>query len=401
MQTLFRIISTGLLVILLMFSVSLIGNKWLIFQCHVNNAIMLDGFKNALNAMEILSAERGYTNTLLGENINVLTAEKNVLPAIRARTDDALKTLFPVLFCLPTAQRILAVRHMRLLERDLVLSRKEIDVLLSKDKRQRTLDAIGQAIQSEIQLIAYIDNTVGILSNHIEKNNASLLDYMHVIRTATVLRDVAGELGSQLMPAVILGQPLSAQDQQQYRHIRRRIDTLHLMLNQQLNITSNLPQSLFRQQKNRLENNYFRQALRITDGILSVGKISGHYTMTSGQFTDMYVSSMASIVQLRKSLSAYLGNVARTQKERARQLLLLNIGFCLLALLFLYLALHTIHKRMIMPIFEATLLLKDPADSLYKRTPQPMYKTRDEASSLLLSLYALRTGTHPRYGRCQ
>jgi hypothetical protein len=393
--TLFRAISAGLLVLFLFFSANLIGNRWGSYQCYAANTRMLEGFNTSLTALEHLSIERGYTNTFLGEDLPVIASEKNVLTHIRAGTDDAINAVLPTLGHLPTVQRITTMRQIRLLQQQVSANRKAIDLLLTKDKKLRSETAIANVITESIKQISYIDSTVGMFSNGIIKNNASLMDYLYGIRTTAYLRHTAGQLGSVLIPAIIKEHPLSEQDLMHYTQIKQHINALHLALNQQLTNATDLPQTWFRPQKNRLENNYFRQAIGFADAIASTGKSSGDYHLSSGQFTDMYAANMAAIVQLRSALSQHVSAVTNKQTQSAYALFLLSLGVCLCALLFLLLALRAIHTRMMLPILEAALLLSQPANILYKRTPQPMYKTRDEASSMLLTLYAMRTGTHP------
>lgn len=393
--TLFRVLCAGLFLLWIAFSASLLGSSWSTYECHANNMQLLEGYKQAVMAMEQLSAERGYTNTFLGEGVPVITTQKNVLAHVRTSTDDALDALVPSLTRLPTMQRFIAVRNIRLLQQQLAANRKAIDALLEEHQTKRSKANIATVIQSAIQQSPYIDNTIGILANNITRHNPSLLDDMQAIQTTTSLRNSAGQLGSILIPAIIKDQAFTEKELIAYAHIRQRIGELHIILNQQLMMANDLPQHLFRQQKNRLENNYFRHAMRFTDSIAATGQSSGNYPFNSGQFTDIYVANMASIVQLRKVLSTHLMDVAGMQKQHAYAMLLLHIGLCVSSLLLLSLALYIIHKRMMMPIIEASILLSRPPETLYRRTPHPMYRTRDEASVMLLALYAMRTGASP------
>lgn len=391
--TLFRVLCTTLFLLLIAFSVNLLGGSWSTYQCHTDTMQLLQTYKQAVMAMEQLSAERGYTNTFLGEGIAVISTQNNALMHVRASTDEAIDALVPALTRLPTTQRFMAVRNIRLLQQQLSANRKAIDALLGQHQNKRSATNITSLIERAIQQSTYIDNTIGILANRITRNTPSLIDDMQRIQTTTSLRDSAGQLGSILIPAIIKRQPLTEKELLVYAHIRQHIGDLHITLNQQLMMANDLPQHLFRQQKNRLENNYFRHAMRFTDSIAATGQASGNYPYTSGQFTDIYVANIASVVQLRKVLSTRLLEVAGAQKQHAYAMLLLHGGLCLFALLLLSVALHSIHKRMMMPILEASVLLSHPAETLYRRTPHPMYKTRDEASAMLLTLYAMRTGT--------
>lgn len=400
LASLFRLMTVGLLFAIGLLATYFIYDRWHAYHRSDNNLQDLVMLQLSLAAMERISAERGPLNAGMGAMEEEIEPDSNKLVISRHRTDESLDALLSTLKARRTPSTIVIEHDLHILQRELALARKDADKVLLLPQPQRSSADIEQVIARMASLNKRLVRAAAILEQQVIRNNGECMINVQNARIAAALREQTGLLGSQLMPAISTGRPLRQSEIIHAHRIRERIDQLHLTLNQQLN-TLSPSQIRFWQEKKQMEDNYFKQALPLIDGLLQKGEVSGNYGITAREFTDQYVPNLQAIQQLRRILlEDTIEKIDRTHTGNGI-LLCIAIAASALAMNFVLFILRQIRNRMILPIIEAGDVLKAPLKDLYKRTRSPLYQTQDEASEMLLSLYAsrLREATQRRYPR--
>lgn len=389
LERLFRLISCGLLVTTTLLCSYVIIDRWHAFESTRDNLYQADILQLGLSTIEKIAAERGPANASMGAGTDDTETLRTSIVSSRKKTDTTIDLMLAKLRVAPSPETTVIERDWLMLKQELAQTRALVDAILAQPPALRSSTEIAHVIDKMSALNQRIIRSTSLLEQSARHVTASAMASIQNAHIASMLRDQTGLLGSQFIPALAANRPLRKEETINVYRIRERIAQLHSMLNQKLN-TLSPSQIRFWREKKQMEDNYFQQALPLIEKMMRVGQSSGNYGITPRELTEQYVPNLLAIQQLRRMLLEDLTEKNTEAHQRNRMYLIATIIGCLLLTGFVCYALYLIRQRMLLPIREAADIITTPPKNLYKRTCRAVYRTRDEASEMLLRLYAFR-----------
>ncbi|CAG9170745.1 hypothetical protein LMG23992_01788 [Cupriavidus laharis] len=322
------------------------------FAAARQNLYDISEYRVLLDAANVLSAERGPANSVLGEPPSQESAARDRLRAFRARSDAALERLLTP----PPAPAGLHQHHIpplmveRVRER-LHRARAEIDALATQPLEARQMEEIQHAIEGMFQAVDALQPVVGWQVRQLSACHVGLAAPALAGKMLGDLREYGGRVASQIMAPIAARQPIPVRSLADASRSRGRLVELWELAGPAYNMYGEAP---------RLEHafadanhQFFGQGLSMVDSMVAQGRVSGHYSMTPTEFTNRYVPTLEPLERLR---SAFLDEViAHFEADRTRALRVLATagGVSALILLVLGYLLVFAQRSVFLPLLHA------------------------------------------------
>ena len=369
-------------------------SQWDIHQRAATAEAAVSELRQALQAAEMVSRERGPTNSVLGDESPALPERQLALQEARERTDrafEALATLLQVPSDLPQRQR--AALDFDACRKALAQARQAIDRTVAQSKALRTPEEIRRDVKAMVNIVPVIWPIVAMLAGDAERAYPTVSDSIHAARAAAELREAAGLLGSQFTASLAHQQPFSPQDRLAIEHTRGRIDELRTRLEVRMQSAYRDPTVLQAWQVAR--ERYFGGANALLERIIQQGESDGRFGIDAGGFAALYVPQMNTMFGLRDVLLAQAVTQAQAAREHTWQVeAVLAAGIALLLITGLSCA-SLLRRRVLRPLGQATRALQALAlDELDAPLPRPL--ADDEIAAVLGAVRALQIQTRQR-----
>ncbi len=273
------------------------------FAAARQNLYDISEYRVLLDAVNVLSAERGPANSVLGEVLAKKSAARDKLREFRARSDAALTRLLVP----PPAPAGLHQHHLpplmveRVRER-LRRARAEIDVLASRQRDDRQIEELQHAIEGMFAVVDALQPLVGWQVRQLSACHPGLAAPALTGKMLGDLREYGGRVASQIMAPVAAHQPIPLRSLIDTSRSRGRLMELWELAGPAYNMYEEAP---------RLEHAYadashqfFGHGLSILDSMVAQGRLSGHYSMTPAEFTNRYVPTLEPLERLRSGCAA-------------------------------------------------------------------------------------------------
>lgn len=223
------------LVPVLSLSCWLLGYAWLAYGRADAAAHSLEALRVVLLTMEKISAERGPTNGVLGEDLPIPAERQAALLRARATSDAHLAQLLDVL----------RPEHCRLCDADtdaargarasLAAARANVDRLIALPLRARESSALTDAVDRMIAVIPELFPVVNLRTATVGRGDPDALNCLLLARLAADLREYAGQLGSRFTGALALRRALTPEEQFAIERTRGRIEQLRHLIDTRTN----------------------------------------------------------------------------------------------------------------------------------------------------------------------
>ncbi|HJV96254.1 MAG TPA: GGDEF domain-containing protein [Albitalea sp.] len=305
------------LVPVLSLSCWLLGYAWLAYGRADDAARSFQALRAALLVMEKVSAERGPTNGVLGEDLPLPAERQAALHRARAASDEHIAQLLDTLrpeHCPACTADAGAVRRA---QADLANARANIDRLVALPLRSRGSAALADGVDRMIAVIPEFLPVVSARTASVTRGDPDVLNCLILARLAADLREHAGQLGSRFTGALAMHRMLTLAEQLAIERTHGRIDQLRHLIDTRTAGRSSLDQRATA----ALGTQYFGDGQRYVEAVRASASLPGGVDITTGQFAERYVPTMRAITDFRDSVLHLAENDVR--KHRRAMLLVL------------------------------------------------------------------------------
>ncbi|CAA7617935.1 Sensor protein barA [Candidatus Terasakiella magnetica] len=280
-----------------------------------------------LDAASRISAERGPTNGILGSELPLPPERVEALNTARQATDKALRDIEAGLNTGRSLRQLDAVTaSLEASGRQLTAARRQIDGLVDRPRSNRTDGEVMAAVNAMIDVLPLMAPGLNVIENNLAQADPSLINFVTTARLATEMRDYAGQLGSVFTAPFVARRAMSADE---LARIERLLGTI-LALDYQLRLAfdkTGSPVDL-KAALITIDADFIGGGLPLVHRIRDIGRSSGEYGMSAGDFAKTYVPQMNAILGLRtvalKSIAARMTEIDEDSRMALRTNLLLT-----------------------------------------------------------------------------
>jgi diguanylate cyclase (GGDEF)-like protein len=295
----------------LLLSISIIASFYETYRRSEENLAALTRYRQVLVAANVLSAERGPSNAVLGEEPSTDSPSRRRLAELRLRSDAALEALIPAD---PADAKAIApmvspdaVRNVRI---RLAVARAAVDALAAKPLNERSLENIRSVIDNMFAVVDQLQPIVTTSIDHIVENDDSLSGVVLMAQLFSDMREFAGRIGSYVMPAVAAHQPMDPESIARFRESNGRLHELWHLARWRAGFYNQDPELVAA--GNEIGNRYFGFGLPMINAVIERGRYSGEFGISTADLTDRYVATMQPIERVRM---AFLDQTIERPKE--------------------------------------------------------------------------------------
>lgn len=249
----------------------------------------LESYRLILDTANLLSAERGPSNSVLGDAGVTHGALRERLTAFRARSDAILGQLSA---SAGVPQDLLAPTKVQLEK-----GRLEVDRVAAIPRDLRRLDDVQSVIENMFGVVDIFQSVVAWKASALTKQNPELAAPVMTGRMFGELREYGGRIASQIMAPIAVSQPLPLKNLVDSNRTRGRILQLwrltgdrQVVGHDDVRLSADLRD---------VELMFFGEGLGILDGLIAEGRRSGNYSMTADEFTVRFVKTLKPLERLR------------------------------------------------------------------------------------------------------
>lgn len=301
----------------LLLSISIIASFYGSYRRSEANVTFLTWYRQVLVTANVLSAERGPSNAVLGEDPSVDSPSRKRLAEFRRKSDEALNALVPAnpveaaaLAPMVAPDSVAAVRIR------LNVARAAVDALASKPRADRKLEDIRAVIDEMFTVVDHMQPIVTASIDHIVANDDSLSGVVLMAQLFSDMREYAGRIGSYVMPAVAAHQPMDLTSVARFREANGRMHELWHLARWRAGFYNRDPGLVAAGKE--INSRYFGFGLPMINTVIERGRYSGDFGVSTAELTDRYVATMQPIERMRM---AFLDQtIERPQEMRATTL---------------------------------------------------------------------------------
>ncbi|MBX9296115.1 GGDEF domain-containing protein [Chromobacterium vaccinii] len=337
----------------------------------------------AMVAVERIATERGPANALIGAPAG--SGDREKLRVARLASDRALQDLVTALSPSRSVYHRQALAAIRLARLRLSEARHDMDRAIADPAP--TAAEIMAPIRRMFDVAPAVLEAVNALSFQASSVYPQLSNPLSGARLATELREYAGRLGSTLTPSLAERRPLTESEAKEVFILRGRIEQLRGTIRLRLNVPTTRPVQL--QALSRMENQYFHDGLAQVDDILRSSRRSQPHAISPAGFTNAYVPTLHSIVELRDTMLSTAADEAAIQQRAAFRHLMAATALGVIALIAQLALFAYIRWLIAKPLLAASKLLSDIADGKLD-TEFPPTLRKDEIGDVLRAIAILR-----------
>lgn len=277
------LVCTGIL------ATSVIGRSLDDYRRARQNLSGLESYRLILDAANLLSAERGPSNSVLGDAGVTHGALRERLTAFRAKSDAILDRLSARAGVSP---EMLAPTRMQLLE-----GRRQVDRVAAMPRADRSVADVQAAIESMFQVVDTFQSVVAWKAGALTVSSPGLAAPVMTGRILAELREHGGRIASQIMAPIAVSQPLQVKHLVDSNRTRGRILELWRLTGDEDVIGRDNPR--LAADWRDVQRMFLEQGLSLVDGLVAEGRISGRYSMTADEFTVRFVETLKPLERLR------------------------------------------------------------------------------------------------------
>lgn len=249
----------------------------------------LESFRLILDTANLLSAERGPSNSVLGDTGVTHGALRERLTAFRARSDAILDQL--------SANAGVPPEMLAPTKAQLRIGRQEVDRVAAIPRDLRHLEDVQSVIENMFDVVDIFQSVVAWKAGALTAQNPELAASVMTGRMFGELREFGGRIASQIMAPIAISQPLPLKNLVDSNRTRGRILELWRLAGDRQMIGHNDPRLLT--DLRDVEQMFFGEGLGVLDGLVAEGRKSGNYTMTADEFTVRFVKTLKPLERLR------------------------------------------------------------------------------------------------------
>lgn len=259
----------------------------------------LEKFRLILETANLLSAERGPANSVLGEGVKADGPLRERLNVFRARSDAALERLFAL--SRAAAQRREMAVPLGLLApvRDqLARARREVDRVAALPPEKRSLGDVQSVIENMFQVVDIFQAVVSWKASQLTVSNPDLAGEVMTSRMFGELREYGGRLASEIMAPIAVREQQPVANLAAANRTRGRLLELWHLAGVQDPLGRRHPR--FAAALREADIQFFGEGMAMVDALILEGRKSGRYSMTAEELTNRYVPTLEPLERSRK-----------------------------------------------------------------------------------------------------
>ncbi|TGE00224.1 putative bifunctional diguanylate cyclase/phosphodiesterase [Methylobacterium nonmethylotrophicum] len=280
-----------------------------------HNLMRISRLRQILEAANRLSAERGPSNVLMAIAPGSDPAAQARLAAFRAASDGALAGL--VAPARSAGAPEVPARFLEATAAQLDAARRDVDRVAGLPPAERRLEDVGAAVARMIAVVDIFQDAVAWEIREIGRADPALVGAGLIGHVVSDLREYGGRIGSAIIPAVAVRQPLTPERVAEAVQMRGRILELMRLLRGQSAFGPGQPlEGLLRE----VETTFVEGGLGLITAAIAEGQVSGRYTLGADALTHRYVPTLKPVEALRDRYLAGMveGFAAERDAVRAR-----------------------------------------------------------------------------------
>ena len=369
----------------------LLGYAWLAYGRADDAARSFQALRAVLLTMEKVSAERGPTNGVLGEDLPLPAERTAALQRMRAASDERLAALLNALQPDHCPDCIADANAARQAQADLSRARQNVDNLVALPLPSRSNGALADAVDRMIGVIPEFMPIINARTANITRGDPDVLNCLTLARLAADLREYAGQLGSRFTSALAMRRKLTQREQLAIERTHGRIDQLRAMIETRIVRGSALDQ----QAMDTLNAQYFGDGLRYLEAVRAATSQPGGANVTTGQFAERYVPTMRAITDFRDNVLRLAEDDIRAHRGAMLWVLLGSAAAVLSVLGALAWMIVSFRRDVVRPVVNATRLI-DAIASGNLSLHIPTSFTRREIRAMFEAIRVLRINSIER-----
>lgn len=347
------IIGTAMIVAFsLLLSISIVASYYAAYRRADANLTALRVYREVLVAANILSAERGPMNAVLGDEPSADSALRRKLADFRARSDAALERLAPsdpvaaaeiAKFVPPDAVANVRIR--------LASARAAADALSNLPRAQREFERIRGVIDGMFDVIDTMQPLITGVINRVVAGDDSLAGMVLLAQMFSDMREYAGRVGSYVIPAVASHETLDHTTIVHFREANGRLREIWHLAEWRAGFYSADPK--LTAARNDVNTRFFGFGLPMINEVAEQGRYTGDFGITTAELTERYVATFEPIERMR---IAFLDlTIERPIEMRANALQWLIYVSCVTGLIVLAngLIIYYVRRRVFRPLMAA------------------------------------------------
>ncbi|MDO8980556.1 MAG: GGDEF domain-containing protein [Afipia sp.] len=276
------LVCTGIL------ATSVIGRSLDDYRRARQNLDGLESYRLILDVANRLSAERGPSNSVLGDAGMTDGTLRERLAAFRSWSDVILEQL--------SASGGIPPQLLIPVKAQLQEGRREVDRVAAMPRASRSVADVQAAIESMFEVVDTFQPVVAWKVAALSLSSPGLAAPVMTGRILGELREHGGRIASQIMAPVAVGQPLQLKHLVDSNRTRGRILELWRLIGEDVISRGN---PLLSAGWRDVERMFFGQGLSMVDGLIAEGRVSGTYSMTADKFTVHFVETLKPLERLR------------------------------------------------------------------------------------------------------
>ena len=265
---------------------TLIAGYYRALDANRTSLAKLMAFRHVINAANSISAERGPTNSVLGEEPLADSPSRQRLSQFRATSDLRLVRTASIE---PLAE---AVRD---LQRSLALARQKVDALARLPFAARSNADIERVVETMFGVFDATQPLIDKAMTELIADAPELISRALVARMLSELREHAGRLGSHLVIPIAHGEPISTERRAAFEQTRGRVIALWQLARQQTGTSSDARLAAAHQ---AVVARFFGDGMSLLERTLDAGN-TGRFGLSTAEFTNAIVPHFGPLEQLR------------------------------------------------------------------------------------------------------
>ncbi|RRS04722.1 GGDEF domain-containing protein [Aquabacterium soli] len=355
--------------------------------------VLIEQLRLGMISAEMASRERGPANGVLGADAPTPRALGHSLNEARLRTDQAYAAFAQALGQVSGDDRHQSIgRQVDGFQAALHQARLRVDALSAQPLARREPEAIKAAVDGMVRLVRMLRPSIMLVMEDLQQDQPLLSSTVSSALLAAELRELTGQLGSLLTPALSRQTALSDDERLAIERMRGRIGQLRVLLTARVHVANGA--SAVRHAQERLERDYFGRAEALVRQVVQAGQTDGRYGLSTAEFAARYVPDMNAIIDMRDALLAEALQQGAALHLAQRRAMAVMLGMTGLHIALIVLGLYLMHRRVIRPLSRAAEALQAMKEDRYVALVAPVQG--DEISAVFDGIADLQAQSRDR-----
>lgn len=355
--------------------------------------VLIEQLRLGMISAEMTSRERGPANGVLGADAPTPQALGHSLNEARLRTDQAYAAFAQALGQVSGDDRHQSIgRQVDGFQAALHQARLRVDALSAQPLARREPEAIKAAVDGMVRLVHMLRPSIMLVMEDLQQDQPLLSSTVSGALLAAELRELTGQLGSLLTPALSRQTALSDDERLAIERMRGRIGQLRVLLTARVQVANGA--SAVRHAQERLERDYFGRAEALVRQVVQAGQTDGRYGLSTAEFAARYVPDMNAIIDMRDALLAEALQQGAALHLAQRRAMAVMLGMTGLHIALIVLGLYLMHRRVIRPLSRAAEVLQAMKEDRYVALVAPVQG--DEISAVFDGIADLQAQSRDR-----